>query len=94
MVRDQREYSATFLGVSFFERLDGTSLQTSSAQLFDERGEGLILKGGPGLKDKTDRQQSRCGRSDFVAGIVARRTPILAFQLAAGRSWARERNVG
>ena len=51
-----REYSATFMGVSFFEGLDGSSLQTSSAQLFDERGEGLILKGGPGLKDKTDRQ--------------------------------------
>src|SRR5262249_55585894 len=41
---------------SFFEGLDSSSLQTSSAQLFDERGEGLILKGGPGLKDKTDRQ--------------------------------------
>jgi len=36
--------------------LDGSSLQMSSAQFFDERGEGLILKGGPGLKDKTDRQ--------------------------------------
>lgn len=35
MVRDQREFSATFMGVSFFEGLDGTSLQTSSAQLFD-----------------------------------------------------------
>ncbi len=56
MVRDQREFSATFMGVSFFEGLDGSSLQTSSAQLFDERGEGLILKGGPALKDKTDRQ--------------------------------------
>ena len=56
MVRDQREYSATFMGVSFYENLDGASLQTSSAQLFDERGEGLILKGGPGLKDKADRQ--------------------------------------
>ncbi len=56
MIRDQREFSATLMGVSFFEGLDGSSLQTSSAQLFDERGEGLILKGGPGLKDKTDRQ--------------------------------------
>jgi hypothetical protein len=55
-IRDQREFSATFMGVSFFEGLDGSSLQTSSAQLFDERGEGLILKGGPGLKDKSDRQ--------------------------------------
>jgi len=56
MIRDQREFSATFMGVSFFEGLNGSSLQTSSAQLFDERGEGLILKGGPGLRDKTDRQ--------------------------------------
>jgi hypothetical protein len=56
MIRDQREYSATFMGVSFYENIDGSSLQTSSAQLFDERGEGLILKGGPGLRDKTDRQ--------------------------------------
>ena len=42
VIRDQREFSATFMGVSFFEMLDGSSLQTSSAQLFDERGEGLI----------------------------------------------------
>jgi hypothetical protein len=56
MIRDRREFSATFMGVSFFERLDGSSVQTSSAQLFDERGEGLILKGGTALKDKTDRQ--------------------------------------
>lgn len=56
MIRDQREYSATFMGVSFYESADGSALQTSSAQLFDERGEGLILKGGPGLKDKADRQ--------------------------------------
>ncbi len=28
---------------------------TSSAQLFDERGEGLILQGGRAIQDKTDR---------------------------------------
>ena len=48
MIRDQREFFATFMGVSFFEMLDGSSRRTSSAQLFDERREGLILKGGPG----------------------------------------------
>ena len=56
MIRDEREFAATFMGVSFFERIDGSSMQTSTAQLFDERGEGLILRGGPGLKDKNDRQ--------------------------------------
>jgi len=30
MIRDQREYSATFMGVSFYENLDGSSLQSSS----------------------------------------------------------------
>jgi hypothetical protein len=56
MIRDQREFSATFLGISFFEDLDRSALFTSSAQLFDERGEGLILKGGLALEDKDKRQ--------------------------------------
>ncbi|MGU3421470.1 argonaute/piwi family protein [Methylobacterium sp. D54C] len=55
MVRERDEFSATFLGISFFEDLGRTSLRTSSAQLFDERGEGLILKGGRALRDKNDR---------------------------------------
>lgn len=55
MIRDQHEYSATFLGISFFENLGRSSLRTSSAQLFDERGEGLILRGGKALEDKVDR---------------------------------------
>src|SRR5262249_22704793 len=56
MIRDQREFAATFMGVSFFGGLDGSSLQTTSARLSYGRGDGLILKGGPGLKDKPDRQ--------------------------------------
>lgn len=55
MVRERDEFSATFLGISFFEDLGRATLRTSSAQLFDERGEGLILKGGRALRDKTDR---------------------------------------
>lgn len=55
MLRDNRDYAATFLGISFFEDLGRSSLRTSSAQLFDERGEGLILKGGKALQDKVDR---------------------------------------
>lgn len=55
MVRGREEFSATYLGISFFEDLGRTSLRTSSAQLFDERGEGLILKGGRALRDKNDR---------------------------------------
>jgi hypothetical protein len=85
MIRDQREFSATFMGVSFFEGLDGSSLQTSTAQLFDERGEGLILKGGPGLKDKTDRQP-------YLAAIDAfslTRTALLSYKKEHGNYPAR-----
>jgi len=31
MIRDQREFSATFMGVSFFEGIDGSSLQCQIA---------------------------------------------------------------
>ncbi|MGR9457132.1 argonaute/piwi family protein [Rhizobium leguminosarum] len=55
MIRDRKAYDTTYLGISFFENLSGGSLRTSSAQLFDERGEGLILKGGTALEDKHDR---------------------------------------
>ncbi|CAN7419574.1 hypothetical protein LJR231_002696 [Phyllobacterium sp. LjRoot231] len=56
MIREKSDISTTFLGISFFKNIDGSALKTSSAQLFDERGEGLILKGGLALEDKTDRQ--------------------------------------
>lgn len=55
MIRDRKRYDATYLGISFFQDLSRGSLRTSSAQMFDERGEGLILKGGTALEDKQDR---------------------------------------
>lgn len=55
MPRHSRGFDTCYLGISFFEDLGRKSLRTSSAQLFDERGEGLILKGGRALQDKVDR---------------------------------------
>ena len=43
------------MGVSFYKSLDGTALLTSSAQLFDERGDGLVLRGGRAIEDKVNR---------------------------------------
>ncbi|KKZ86593.1 argonaute/piwi family protein [Rhizobium phaseoli] len=56
MIREKRDYSSTYMGVSFYEGIDRRSLKTSSAQLFDERGEGLILRGGTAKEDKSNRQ--------------------------------------
>ncbi|PZU85743.1 MAG: hypothetical protein DI527_20910 [Chelatococcus sp.] len=39
------EYSACYIGVSFFREVGGQQLYTSAAQMFDERGRGFILKG-------------------------------------------------
>ncbi|TXK20938.1 hypothetical protein FVR03_23955 [Pontibacter qinzhouensis] len=45
-----------FVGISFYRSLDRTTLQTSLAQVFDEQGKGVILRGSPVQIDKTDRQ--------------------------------------
>lgn len=43
------------LGIAFYRSRDKTSLNTSLAQIFDELGNGLILRGTPIQMDKNDR---------------------------------------
>ena len=45
LLTDQAEYRTSFLGIGFYRDLDGQQLWTSTAQMFDERGRGLILRG-------------------------------------------------
>lgn len=45
LVPDQAEYRTSYLGIGFYRDLDGQQLWTSTAQMFDERGRGLILRG-------------------------------------------------
>ena len=45
LLPDQAEYRTSFLGMGFYRDLDGQQLWTSTAQMFDERGRGLILRG-------------------------------------------------
>lgn len=42
---EEDEYRACYIGISFYRDLSGQQLWTSSAQMFDERGRGFILKG-------------------------------------------------
>lgn len=39
------EFSACYIGISFYREVGGQQLFTSAAQMFDERGRGFILKG-------------------------------------------------
>ena len=45
-----------YAGISFYNSRDKSSLQSSSAQIFNEHGNGIILRGGEAKIHKSDRQ--------------------------------------
>ena len=55
LVRDPAELTTCYVGIGFFQAQDGFSLQTSVAQIFNERGEGVVVRGGPATLSKDDR---------------------------------------
>ena len=56
LIRDPSELSSCFVGISFYRALSGDRLLTSIAQVFNERGEGVIVRGQEAKMDKDDRQ--------------------------------------
>ena len=56
LVRDGSQLDTCYIGVSFYRTLDEAELHTSTAQVFNERGEGVILRGGTADISKDDRQ--------------------------------------
>ena len=56
LLRDPSDYASCFVGISFYRSLDNSGVSTSVAQVFNERGQGVILRGGPAEYVKDDRQ--------------------------------------
>ena len=56
IIRDPTQHTVCFVGVSFYKTLDLSSLMTSVAQVFNQRGEGIIVRGGAAKISKEDRQ--------------------------------------
>ena len=56
LVRNPTDLATCFVGISFYRSLDGDRLLSSVAQVFNERGEGIIVKGGQAELNKEDRQ--------------------------------------
>jgi hypothetical protein len=56
LARDARHLRTSFVGLSFYRSVDGEQVHTSTAQMFDERGEGLILRGGRMVESEEDRR--------------------------------------
>jgi hypothetical protein len=53
--RNPGEFTTCFVGISFYNALDRSSVMTSMAQVFDERGDGVIVQGGRAELSKDDR---------------------------------------
>lgn len=56
LLRNPSELSTCYVGISFYKTIDESKLLTSTAQVFNERGEGMILRGGMASISKNDRQ--------------------------------------
>lgn len=71
------EFTACYIGISFYREVGGQQLFTSAAQMFDERGRGFILKG------KRAQTESR-GRHPYMAQDDAHQ--LIADALSAYKS--------
>ena len=56
LLRDSSRVTTCFAGISFYKTRDKQSVHTSLAQLFDDLGNGVILRGSPVEISKEDRQ--------------------------------------
>jgi hypothetical protein len=54
--RESSHLSTCFVGVSFYFDRSRTTLHTSVAQVFNERGDGVIVRGGQARVSRDDRQ--------------------------------------
>lgn len=59
--RSEDDLATCYLGVSFFQTLDGESLWSSIAQVFNQRGVGMVIRGGPAHQSKLDRRPHLSG---------------------------------
>jgi len=56
LMRDPTELQTCHVGIGFFRTLDRERINASVAQIFNERGEGVIVRGGEAKFEKSDRQ--------------------------------------
>jgi hypothetical protein len=70
MITDHNRPSVCAIGIAFYRSRDRQTLNTSLAQIFDELGNGLILRGTPVQQDKLDRRPFLS--AEQAADLVAR----------------------
>lgn len=72
-MQQEGEFTACYVGVSFYREAKGQQLFTSSAQMFDERGRGFILKGNRAHTESRGRHpyMTREDARDLIANVLA-----------------------
>ena len=56
LVEEKHKPRSCYIGIGFYKSRDGETISTSLAQVFDEFGHGVILRGTPVAMDKNDRR--------------------------------------
>jgi hypothetical protein len=56
MQRHSSDLATCYVGISFYRSANGQELHTAVAQVFNERGDGVVVRGGTAHISKTDRQ--------------------------------------
>jgi hypothetical protein len=56
LLRNPTDLTTCYVGVSFYRNSDDTTLDTAVAQIFNERGDGVIVRGGPARITGSDKQ--------------------------------------
>jgi hypothetical protein len=56
MQRHSSDMATCYVGVSFYRTANGQELHTAVAQVFNERGDGVVVRGGTAQIAKSDRQ--------------------------------------
>ena len=80
--QDNARATSCAVGIAFYRSRDGKSLNTSLAQIFDELGHGLILRGTPveiNKKDRTPRLSSEQAFDLLTAALNEYRVALRAF---------------
>jgi hypothetical protein len=74
LIRDSSALQTCYVGISFFNSLDRSQLLTSVAQVFNERGDGIVVRGSAATISKEDRQPHLDEEGSFtlLQGALAR----------------------
>jgi hypothetical protein len=72
--REKSDLETCFVGISFYRTVDRASVHTSVAQVFNQRGEGVVIRGATAIISKEDRQPhlTMADMQALVADAMAR----------------------